>query len=221
MSRLKLRLNWQYLRSLLEQKGSSQDELAQAVSLSLEQVNRILNGVVRDPRGSTVEGMAVFFGLARADLYTSSRSQQEAMTLGGQSVTYNIGRLIPVSKTANSTEANPPPAPAVQPPRGQGAYGAIIRQVADPESFGVLLVGDSMLPAYPDGTQVLVSPACGVRNGRVHYIRDKDGNELVRKVLINGDSYALVPTNADHPPRTVRIDETEQIALVVAANLPR
>jgi len=60
-----------------------------------------------------------------------------------------------------------------------------------------------------------------VRNGRVHYVRDKQGNELVRKVLINGDSYALVPLNTDHPPRTVRIDETEQIALVVAANLPR
>ena len=214
------RLNWKYLRSLLEQKGSSQAELASAVGLSIEQINRILNGGVRDPRGSTVERLAEFFGLVPADLYTSSRGHQDAIALGEQ-ITYNTGRLIPVNKYANATEANPPPVPAVKPPRGQGACGAIARQTADPESFGVLLVGDSMAPAYPDGTQVLVSPACGVRNGRVHYIRDKDGNELVRKVLINGDSYALVPLNTDHPPRTVRIDETEQIALVVAANLPR
>ena len=215
------RLNWKYLRSLLEQKGSPQSELARACGISTEQANRILNGVVRDPRGSTVERLAEFFGLVPADLYNSSRSQQEAMVLGDLSVTYNTGRLIPVSKFANATEANPPPAPAVKPPRGHGAYGAMARQTADPDSFGVLLIGDSMSPAYPDGTQVLVSPACGVRNGRVHYVRDKQGNELVRKVLINGDSYALVPLNTDHPPRTVRIDETEQIALVVAANLPR
>jgi len=213
-------LNWQYLRSLLDQKGSSQAELARAVGLSVEQVNRILNGGVCDPRGSTVERLAEFFGLVPADLYTGPHSQQ-AMVLGDQQFTYNVGRLIPVSKYANATEANPPPAPAIKPPRGQGVYGAIARQTADPESFGVLLVGDSMLPAYPDGTQVLVSPACGVRNGRVHYVRSRDGVELVRKVLINGDTYALVPLNTDHPPRTVRIDETEQIALVVAANLPR
>ena len=215
------RLNWKYLRSLLEQKGSSQAELACAIGISIEQTNRILNGAVCDPRGSTVERLAEYFGLVPADLYTDSRSQQEAMALGEQSIIYNTGRLIPVNKYANATEANPPPAPAARPPRGQGAYGAIARQTADPGSFGVLLIGDSMSPAYPGGTQVLCSPACGVRNGRVHYVRDKQGNELVRKVLINGDSYALVPLNTDHPPRTVRIDETEQIALVVAANLPR
>jgi len=214
------RLNWQYLRSLLKQRGDSQAELARAVGLRAEQVNRILNGGVRDPKGSTVERLAEFFGLVPTDLYTSSRSQQEAMVLGDQHLTYNTGRLIPVNKYANASEANPPPTPAVQTPKGQGLYGAIARQTADPNSFGVLLVGDSMLPAYPDGTQVLVSPACGVRNGRVHYIRDKNGNELVRKVIVNGDSYALVPLNSEHPPRTVRIDETEQIALVVAANLP-
>jgi len=214
------RLNWKYLRSLLEQKGSSQAELACAIGISIEQTNRILNGAVCDPRGSTVERLAEYFGLVPADLYTDSRSQQEAMALGEQSIIYNTGRLIPVNKYANATEANPPPAPAARPPRGQGAYGAIARQTADPGSFGVLLIGDSMEPAYPAGTRVVASPACGVRDGRVHYIRDNTGKSYVRKIQTNGESYLLLPLNPTHLARRVSFNETAEIALVIAADLP-
>jgi len=212
-------LNWRYLKSLLKQQGLSQIDLAHYIPLRPEQVSRLLRGLVRDPLGSTVERIAEFVGVIPSDLYTVDNAS-EALVLGENRSTYQTGRVIAVSKIANATESFPPPAPATSTPEGHGPYGAVTRPIADRAAFGVLILGDSMEPAYPAGTRVVASPACGVRDGRVHYIRDNTGKSYVRKIQTNGESYLLLPLNPTHLARRVSFNETAEIALVIAADLP-
>ena len=79
--------------------------------------------------------------------------------------------------------------------------------VDDPDAYCLRVVGDSMMPEYPEGSLVVCSPAAKKDAGRVFAIRfgSELGDECTLKKVIEIDEMSLLlqPLNESHKPRVV------------------
>lgn len=74
-------------------------------------------------------------------------------------------------------------------------------------AFALRIVGDSMEPAIPRGSVVIVDPATEATNGRVVVVRQNgDSEATIKRLVIDGGVRYLKPDNSRYPIMEMRTD---------------
>ena len=104
-------------------------------------------------------------------------------------------------------------------PNGKGWDEIPFPAVNDEHVYALEISGESMHPAYRDGTVVIVSPAAPIRRGDRVVVKTRDGEviakELKRKTT---KSLELKSLNPEHPDRTLASEEVIWVARIVWAS---
>ena len=104
-------------------------------------------------------------------------------------------------------------------PNGKGWDEIPFPAVDDEHAYALEISGESMQPAYRDGTVIIVSPAVPLRRGDRVVVKTRDGEvmakELKRKTT---KSWELKSLNPDHPDRTLAVEEVIWVARIVWAS---
>jgi phage repressor protein C with HTH and peptisase S24 domain len=104
-------------------------------------------------------------------------------------------------------------------PNGKGWDDIPFPAVNDEHVYALEISGESMHPAYRDGTVIIVSPAAPIRRGDRVVVKTKDGEviakELKRKTT---KSLELKSLNPEHPDRMLASEEVVWVARIVWAS---
>jgi len=104
-------------------------------------------------------------------------------------------------------------------PVGKGWDEIPFPAVNDEHAYALEISGNSMEPAYRDGTIILISPAASIRRGDRVVLKTSDGEvmvkELKRRTTKTLELQSLNPVHAD---RTVDADDVVWIARIVWAS---
>jgi phage repressor protein C with HTH and peptisase S24 domain len=104
-------------------------------------------------------------------------------------------------------------------PVGKGWDEIAFPSVDDEHAYALEISGDSMQPAYRDGTVIIVSPAAPIRRGDRVVVRTKDGEvmakELKRKTA---KTIELRSLNPEHEDRTIAAENVLWVARIVWAS---
>jgi phage repressor protein C with HTH and peptisase S24 domain len=104
-------------------------------------------------------------------------------------------------------------------PNGKGWDEIAFPAVNDEHVYALEISGESMHPAYRDGTVVIVSPAAPIRRGDRVVVKTRDGEviakELKRKTT---KSLELKSLNPEHPDRMLTSEEVLWVARIVWAS---
>jgi phage repressor protein C with HTH and peptisase S24 domain len=104
-------------------------------------------------------------------------------------------------------------------PNGKGWDEIPFPAVDDEHVYALEISGESMHPAYRDGTVIIVSPAAPIRRGDRVVVKTRDGEviakELKRKTT---KSLELKSLNPEHPDRTLASEEVVWVARIVWAS---
>jgi phage repressor protein C with HTH and peptisase S24 domain len=104
-------------------------------------------------------------------------------------------------------------------PVGKGWDEIAFPQVADEHAYALEISGDSMTPAYRDGDVIVVSPAAPVRRGDRVVVKTRSGEVMVKELKRQtARSVELKSLNADHPERTLPLEDVIWIARIVWAS---
>jgi phage repressor protein C with HTH and peptisase S24 domain len=104
-------------------------------------------------------------------------------------------------------------------PAGKGWDEIPFPAVDDEHVYALKISGESMHPAYRDGTVIIVSPAASIHRGDRVVVKTRDGEvmakELKRKTA---KSLELKSLNPEHPDRTFTAEEVLWVARIVWAS---
>lgn len=104
-------------------------------------------------------------------------------------------------------------------PVGKGWDEIPFPAVEDEHAYALEISGDSMQPAYRDGTVIVVSPAAPIRRGDRVVVKTKDGEvmakELKRKTA---KTLELRSLNPEHSDRMLSADDVLWVARIVWAS---
>jgi phage repressor protein C with HTH and peptisase S24 domain len=104
-------------------------------------------------------------------------------------------------------------------PVGKGWDEIPFPAVNDENAYALEISGNSMEPAYRDGTVIVVSPAASIRRGDRVAVKTREGevmvNELKRRT---SKSIELRSINPDHAERSLSVRDVLWIARVVWAS---
>jgi phage repressor protein C with HTH and peptisase S24 domain len=104
-------------------------------------------------------------------------------------------------------------------PHGKGWDEIPFPAVDDEHVYALEISGESMHPAYRDGTVIIVSPAAPIRRGDRVVVKTRDGEvmakELKRKTT---KSLELKSLNPEHPDRMLTSEEVLWVARIVWAS---
>jgi phage repressor protein C with HTH and peptisase S24 domain len=95
------------------------------------------------------------------------------------------------------------------------------RDVKDPKAYGVRVRGDSMAPAYREGTLLVVSPNTPVKSGDETYVQLLNGERLLKIAHRQDGGWVLESMNPAYPPRFVKHEEVGAIHPVMWARRKR
>jgi phage repressor protein C with HTH and peptisase S24 domain len=78
--------------------------------------------------------------------------------------------------------------------------------INDPQAFAARVVGESMLPDYPEGSVVVFSPAAKIADGADCFVKfAHEDAQTFKRVFFNPDqTVRLQPLNPKFPSREVR-----------------
>jgi phage repressor protein C with HTH and peptisase S24 domain len=103
-------------------------------------------------------------------------------------------------------------------PAGKG-WDEIPFPAVDEHVYALKISGDSMHPAYRDGTVIIVSPSATIHRGDRVVAKTRDGEvmakELKRKTA---KTWELKSLNPEHPDRTLAAEEVMWVARIVWAS---
>jgi phage repressor protein C with HTH and peptisase S24 domain len=104
-------------------------------------------------------------------------------------------------------------------PAGKGWDEIPFPAVEDQHAYALEISGDSMHPAYRDGTIIIVSPAAPIRRGDRVVVKTRAGEvmakELKRKTA---KTLELKSLNPEHPDRTLAAEDVLWVARIVWAS---
>ena len=104
-------------------------------------------------------------------------------------------------------------------PVGKGWDEIAFPAVTDEHAYALEISGESMQPAYRDGDVIIVSPAAPVRRGDRVVVKTKNGEVMVKELKRQtAKQVELKSLNADHPERTLSLEEVVWIARIVWAS---
>jgi phage repressor protein C with HTH and peptisase S24 domain len=104
-------------------------------------------------------------------------------------------------------------------PAGKGWDEIPFPAVDDEHVYALKISGDSMHPAYRDGTVIIVSPSATIHRGDRVVVKTREGEvmakELKRKTA---KTLELKSLNPEHPDRTLATEEVLWVARIVWAS---
>jgi phage repressor protein C with HTH and peptisase S24 domain len=104
-------------------------------------------------------------------------------------------------------------------PTGQGWEEIRFPALNDEHAYALEISGDSMAPAYPEGTFIIVSPAASIRRGDRVVVRTADNAMMVSELKRRtAKTIELRSINPPHPERTLPVRDVLWIARVVWAS---
>jgi len=104
-------------------------------------------------------------------------------------------------------------------PLGKGWDEFAFPGVTDEHAYALEISGDAMLPAYRDGDVIIVSPAAPVRRGDRVVVKTKSGEVMVKELKRQtAKQVELKSLNADHPERTLPLEDVVWITRIVWAS---
>ncbi len=104
-------------------------------------------------------------------------------------------------------------------PVGKGWDEIPFPAVADENAYALEISGDSMEPAYRDGTVIIVSPAASIRRGDRVVVKTKDGEVMVKELKRKTTkTVELRSINPAHRERTLPMRDVLWIARIVWAS---
>jgi len=104
-------------------------------------------------------------------------------------------------------------------PVGKGWDEIAFPAVSDEHAYALEISGESMMPAYRDGDVIIVSPGAPVRRGDRVVVRTKNGEVMVKELKRQtAKQVELKSLNADHPERTLSLDDVDWVARIVWAS---
>jgi len=104
-------------------------------------------------------------------------------------------------------------------PAGKGWDEIPFPAVDDEHVYALKISGDSMHPAYRDGTVIIVSPSATIHRGDRVVVKTRDG-EVMAKELKRKTAKALElkSLNPEHPDRTLAAEDVMWVARIVWAS---
>jgi phage repressor protein C with HTH and peptisase S24 domain len=104
-------------------------------------------------------------------------------------------------------------------PIGKGWDEIAFPGVTDERAYALEISGDAMLPVYRDGDVIIVSPAAPVRRGDRIVVKTGSGEIMVKELKRQtAKQIELKSLSADHPERTLTLEDVVWIARVVWAS---
>jgi phage repressor protein C with HTH and peptisase S24 domain len=104
-------------------------------------------------------------------------------------------------------------------PNGKGWDAVAFPAVNDEHVYALEISGESMHPAYRDGTVVIVSPAAPIRRGDRVVVKTKDGEVMAKELKRRTQkSLELKSLNPEHPDRILASEEVVWVARIVWAS---
>jgi phage repressor protein C with HTH and peptisase S24 domain len=104
-------------------------------------------------------------------------------------------------------------------PVGKGWDEISFPAVNDEHAYALEISGNSMEPAYRDGTFVVVSPAAPVRRGDRVVVKTTDGEVMAKELKRRtAKSIELRSLNPQHTERTLSVDDVQWIARIMWAS---
>lgn len=104
-------------------------------------------------------------------------------------------------------------------PVGKGWDEVAFPSIADENAYALRIYGDSMEPAYRDGSVIVVSPAASIRKGDRVVVRTKDGEVMVKELRRRTPkSIELNSINPAHKDRTLPIRDVMWMARILWAS---
>ena len=104
-------------------------------------------------------------------------------------------------------------------PVGKGWDEIPFPAVNDENAYALEISGNSMEPAYRDGTVIIVSPALHPRRGDRVVVKTKDGEVMAKELKRRTQkSLELKSLNPEHPDRTLASEEVIWVARIVWAS---
>ena len=104
-------------------------------------------------------------------------------------------------------------------PTGQGWEEIRFPALNDEHAYALEIAGDSMEPAYHDGTTIVVSPAASIRRGDRVVVKTMDGEVMVKTLKRRtARTIELTSINPAHDERTLMVREVAWMARVLWAS---
>jgi len=104
-------------------------------------------------------------------------------------------------------------------PNGKGWDEIGFPAVNDEHVYALEVSGDAMLPAYRDGTAIVVSPAAAIRRGDRVVVKMRDGEVMAKELKRRtAKSIELRSLNPPHAERTLAADDVLWIARIMWAS---
>ena len=104
-------------------------------------------------------------------------------------------------------------------PNGKGWDAIAFPAVNDEHVYALEVSGDTMLPAYRDGTTIVVSPAAAIRRGDRVVVKLRDGEVMAKELKRRtAKSIELRSLNPPHAERTLAADDVLWIARIMWAS---
>ncbi len=104
-------------------------------------------------------------------------------------------------------------------PSGDGWDAVDFPNKGDETIYALEIQGDSMLPLYRDGDQIIVSPTSSLRRGDRVVVRTIEG-EVLAKILARQTAtiLQLESLNPEHENRTIKVEELDWVARIIWAS---
>ena len=104
-------------------------------------------------------------------------------------------------------------------PAGKGWDEIAFPAVNDENAYALEISGNSMEPAYRDGTVIIVAPSASVRRGDRVVVKTKDGEVTVKELKRRSSkSLELRSLNPEHKERTLPMRDVLWVARVMWAS---
>jgi phage repressor protein C with HTH and peptisase S24 domain len=104
-------------------------------------------------------------------------------------------------------------------PAGKGWDEIPFPAINDEHAYALEISGNSMEPAYRDGTTILVSPAASIRRGDRVVVKTREGEVMVKELKRRtAKTVELRSINAEHGDRSLPVRDVEWIARVMWAS---
>jgi phage repressor protein C with HTH and peptisase S24 domain len=104
-------------------------------------------------------------------------------------------------------------------PAGKGWDEIPFPAVNDEHAYALEISGNSMEPAYRDGTIIMISPAASIRRGDRVVVKTREGEVMVKELKRRtAKTIELRSINTEHGDRSLAVRDVEWIARVMWAS---
>lgn len=202
---------WRALDQLAERSGLSTSGLARRAGLDPTAFNRSKRLTADGtPRWPSTESLAKV-------LNATDVSMAEFVALMGEGNARAVGQRIPVIGYAQAGESGYFDDAGL--PVGAGWDEVVFPAIGDPNAYALEISGESMAPAYRDGSVIVVAPNQDIRRGDRVVAKTADGEVMAKELnRRSARRVELVSINRDHDDRVFAPEDLAWMARIVWAS---